>query len=973
MKLEELTTYEILEHRKIADLNSDGYILRHKKTGAKVVLLSNDDDNKVFYVGFRTPPTDSTGVPHIIEHSVLCGSKNFPVKDPFIELAKGSLNTFLNAMTFPDKTLYPVASYNDKDFQNLMHVYLDAVFYPNIYREEKIFRQEGWHYEMEDSDAELTINGVVYSEMKGAFSSPDDVFERELMSSLFPDNAYSVESGGDPEVIPELTYEQFLDFHRNYYHPSNSYIYLYGDMDMAEKLSWIDENYLSAFDYRKVDSEIILQQPFSKPRRIVKEYPITEDEQEEDKTYLSYNNVVETSLNNELYLAFQILDYAICSAPGAPVKKALIAKGIGKDVFGSYDNGGYQPAFSIVAKNANASREQEFVEEVERILKQICEEGIDEKSLLAALNYYEFKYREADFGSYPKGLMYGLQIMDSWLYDENLPFCNVEALATFKLLRERVGTGYFEKLIQKYLLDNRHKSIVVVKPKKGLAAQRERELAERLAAYKENLSNDEIARLVDETQALRAYQEEPDTKENLEKIPLLKRSDLRKKVLKIDNTLQKVGDTALLRHDIFTNGIAYVKFAFDCSQVPADLFVYTGILKACLGYMDTKNYTYGELFNEINIKTGGIDAALVPYTNVNRSECVKMVYEVKAKVLYENIGEAFRLVEEMILQTQLSDTQRLYEIIAELKSQIESRMISAGHSVASVRAMSYFSKSAALFELNNGIPFYQLLEHLEANYDVEKDGLIEKLQTLLQSVFRAENLLVDYTSPLKDAPDVSNAIMHLKERLFTEKVAKEPLDVELSVKNEGFKTSAQIQYVCRAGNFRNKGYRHTGVLNVLRTILGYEYMWNQVRVKGGAYGCMTSFSRSGDTYFVSYRDPNLKKTVDVFENVVSYLKDFSADERQMTQFIIGTVSDVDTPLTPAGRGTRSYVMYMTDLTEEQLQKERDELLQTTQEDIRQMAAYMQAFLDDGCICVVGNQENIENAAGLFKELKPLFH
>ena len=492
MRIEELSSYEILEKKESADINSVLYLCRHRKTGAKVALVSNDDDNKVFYIGFRTPPKDSTGVAHILEHSVLCGSEKFPVKDPFVELVKGSLNTFLNAMTYPDKTIYPVASCNDKDFQNLMHVYLDAVFYPNIYKKEAIFRQEGWHYELESPEGELKVNGVVYNEMKGAFSSPDDVLEREMMNSLYPHTTYGCESGGDPEVIPELTYEEFLDFHRKYYHPSNSYVYLYGNMDMAEKLEFIDREYLSKFDEQKIDSAITDEEAFLTPGRVVREYPISEEEDEEENTYLSLNWSVGNSLDKELYIAFQILDYALCSAPGAPLKQTLVDKGIGKDVYSIYENGIKQPFFSVVAKDTSVSREGEFLDTVKQVLTEIAEKGFEEKSLLAGINYYEFKYREADFGSYPKGLMYGLQALDSWLYDERKPFVHIEANETFAVLRSKIKAGYFEGLVQQYLLDNTHCSVVVLKPCKGLTEQMEETQKQKLKGLKAAMSPEQI-------------------------------------------------------------------------------------------------------------------------------------------------------------------------------------------------------------------------------------------------------------------------------------------------------------------------------------------------------------------------------------------------------------------------------------------------------------------------------------------------
>ena len=440
MNFDRLLGYELIQEKKLADLKSEGYYLRHKKSGAKVLLMKNDDENKVFFVGFRTPPEDSTGLPHILEHSVLCGSKNFPLKDPFVELVKGSLNTFLNAMTYPDKTVYPVASCNDKDFQNLMHVYMDAVFYPNIYVHDEIFRQEGWSYNLENAEDALTYNGVVYNEMKGAFSSPEGVLDRVILNSLFPDTCYANESGGDPECIPELTYEQFLDFHKKYYHPSNSYIYLYGDMDFEEKLAWLDKEYLSSFEAIEIDSTIGLQRPFEEMKEIVQTYSITSNEPEEDNTYLSYNKVIGTSLDRELYLAFEVLDYALLSAPGAPLKTVLTDAGIGKDILGSYDNGIYQPIFSIVAKNANEEQKNEFVELIESTISKIVKEGIDTKALEAGIHYHEFRYREADFGNFPKGLEYGLQIFDSWLYDDEVPFLHLEALAVYEFLKSQITT-----------------------------------------------------------------------------------------------------------------------------------------------------------------------------------------------------------------------------------------------------------------------------------------------------------------------------------------------------------------------------------------------------------------------------------------------------------------------------------------------------------------------------------------------------
>ena len=972
MKIEEMTSYRLVEKKKIEDLNSMSYLLEHKKSGARIALLSNDDENKVFYIGFRTPPEDSTGVAHILEHSVLEGSRDFPVKDPFIELAKGSLNTFLNAMTYPDKTVYPVASCNDKDFQNLMHVYLDAVFYPNIYKEPKIFEQEGWHYEMESPEDELSINGVVYNEMKGAFSSPDDVLEREITNILFPDTSYSNESGGDPEAIPDLTYEQFLDFHRKYYHPSNSYIYLYGNMDMAEKLEYLDEAYLSHFDRITVDSEIGVQAPFEACAEAGKFYPITESEPEEDNTYLTYNIVVGDSLDRERYIAFQILDYALCSAPGAPLKQALLDKGIGKDIYSYYESGIRQSYFTIVAKNANLDRKAEFVECIEENLRRLSQKGIDKKALRAGLNFYEFRYREADFGSYPAGLMYGLQVLDSWLYDDAKPFIHIEAGETYKKLREKAETSYFEELIRECMLENTHKGILTLAPRKGLAEERDRILTEKLAALKESFGSEQIQEVVEETHALLEYQETPDSKEALATIPLLKREDIRKEAEPLVNEIRKTGDTTVMYHDIFTNHISYFRFLFDVKQVPEELFPYIGILKSVLGYVDTENFTYGELFHEINMETGGITSVTNFFTNArNLSDCL-VTFEMKAKTLEDNLPRTVQLVEEIMLKSKFDDGKRLYEILAELKSRLQSNPISSGHSVAASRAMSYFSRPAAIQEQVNGMPFYRLVADLEKNFDSRREDLQHKLEALVRCIFRPENLMLDYVGTEDHYEEFIALAGQVKEALYKEPVETKPFVIEPVKRNEGFLSASQVQYVCRAGNFINKGLAYTGALKVLKVMMSYEYLWQEIRVKGGAYGCMCAFGKSGDSYFVSYRDPNLKSTVEAYEKAADFIEAFDGDERTMTQYIIGAVSELDTPLNPAAKGLRGMSSYLTNQTYEDYQRERDELLGADVNTIRSLAAVIRAFMEDDCLCVVGNDNRLKEDKEMFDVLENLY-
>lgn len=971
MSMKDLQAYEVQKEEDLKGIKAKGYLLRHRKSGARVVYIENDDNNKVFSIGFRTPPSDSTGVPHIMEHSVLCGSRNFPAKDPFVELVKGSLNTFLNAMTYPDKTVYPVASCNDQDFQNLMHVYMDAVFYPNIYEHEEIFRQEGWSYQLDSAEDKLKYNGVVYNEMKGAFSSPEGVLDRVILNTLFPDTSYANESGGDPEVIPELTYEQFLDFHRKYYHPSNSYIYLYGDMDIEEKLHWLDQGYLGKYDREPVDSRIRFQEPFAEMQEKVIPYSIASEESEEDNTYLSYNKVVGTSLDKELYLAFQILDYALLSAPGAPLKKALTDAGIGKDIMGSYDNGIYQPIFSVIAKNANEEQKEEFIQVIEDVLRASVKNGIDTKAIEAGINYYEFRYREADFGNYPKGLMYGLQMMDSWLYDEEKPFIHIEALDTFEFLKKQIGTGYYEELIQKYLLDNPHGAIVIVTPEKGRTARMEAELEEKLQKYKESLTAEEVEAFVQKTQALEAYQSEPESEENLEKIPVLKREDISREIEPIINEEMTLAGVPVIFHEIETNGIGYVDVLFDMSLVEEQDLPYVGILQSVLGIIDTKRYDYGTLFNEINVNTGGISTSLELYNDVTniREKAFKATFEIKGKALYGKLPVAFDMMREILMESKLNDGKRIREILAMLKSRLLMKFQSSGHVTAVLRAQSYASPAAKLKDMTNGIAFYETVSYIEEHFEEEKEKLSEKLIDLSKKLFCGDNMMLSYTAAREGLEGLEEMVEKLKNSLHTRTAEEDKRCViHCEKKNEGFKTASKVQYVAKAGNFIDLGVAYTGALQILKVIMSYDYLWQNIRVKGGAYGCMSNFNRIGEGYFVSYRDPNLKRTLDVYDGVVDYLKNFTVSERDMTKYIIGTMSGIDQPMTPASKGERSMNLYMNKVSAEMIREERNQILDAEQDDIRALYKVAEAVLQADQMCVIGGEDKIEEEKELFKTL-----
>ena len=971
MTIHDLAEYEILDEHRVEDVQSDGFILRHKKSGARIAILSNNDDNKVFYIGFRTPPEDETGVPHIIEHTTLCGSKKFPVKDPFIELAKGSLNTFLNAMTYPDKTVYPVASCNDQDFKNLMDVYLDAVFNPNITKYEEIFKQEGWHYELTGKDDELKINGVVYNEMKGAYSSPDEVLSSQIYRSLFPDNTYSKDSGGNPEYIPKLTYEAYLDFYHKYYHPSNSYIYLYGDMDVVERLEWLDKEYLSLYDYKKVNSEINKQPAFDEIKNVEAQYSITMDDSQENKTYLSYNRVVGDSLDEMLYQAFDVLDYALVSSPGAPVKQALIDAGIGDDVYGSYDAGILQPVFSFVAKNANASQADEFESIIESTLKEVVKTGINKEALLAGINSSEFKFREADFGQFPKGLLFGLNCLDSWLFDDMKPFIHLECLGTFAKLRKAVDTDYFEKLIQEYLLDNTHGSSVTVKPKRGLGNEREEALAKELSDYKASLSDEEIKKLIEDTEHLKKYQEEPSSDEDLRKLPMLTRADMKKNAMPFSNIEDELLDVKVVRHDIESNGIDYISFLFDAGDFAQSELGYLGFFTNALGLVSTEKYSYTDLANATNIYTGGISTGTASHPDIKDRNNFVFKFEVKLKVLEKNLDKALELMEQMLLTSDFTDTKRLGELVAQIKARLQANLSSSGHLVAAMRSMSSFSRYALYQDELKGVAFYRSICRIEKELSESPKSVSDKLAAIAKKLFARNRMLISFTGNNEAYGNAKPSLEKVIAGFNKMSAVGNQAEVHFNTAKEAFIDASQIQYVAKTGDFICEGYEYTGALRLLRIILSYDYLWINVRVKGGAYGCMNTFLRSGESYFVSYRDPNLSDTLDVYDRIPEYIKSFSPDERDMTKYIIGTFSALDTPMTPEAKGSRSLSAYLEGITYEQIQKERNEILNAQPEDIRRLADLVEAVLKKDSICVIGNENMIKESAGLFENVEKL--
>lgn len=967
--------YEICYKEELDGVFGRGVILKHKKSGARVCLVQNDDINKVFLIGFRTPPSDSTGVAHIIEHTVLCGSKKYPVKDPFIELAKGSLNTFLNAMTFPDRTLYPVASCNDKDIKNLSDVYMDAVFNPNIYKYQEIFRQEGWRYELNSPDDDITINGVVYNEMKGAYSTPEDVLEYKTMQAMFPDVTYGFSSGGDPDVIPSLTYGQFLDFHRKYYHPSNSYIYLYGNYDFEERLDWIATEYLDNYDYEYIDSEIGLQPAQNGIKYVTDSYSVTDDEDTENRTYLSFNAVMGDVLDVKRGLAWDILTYVLLTAPGAPVKQALLDAGIGKDIWGDYENYLRQSYFGIYAKDTEASKLDGFETVIRKTLEEQIDNGINSDALLGAINIMEFSYIEGDTGSYPKGLIQAFNIFTTWLYDDEAAFAQCHKKKLFSELREEIKNGYFEKLIREDILDNKNVVIHTLKPECGLNVRKEKELAKKLADYKASLCSEEILRLAADTLSLKEYQETDDTPLQKATLPVLHVSDVNREAVKLNTVEKKCGSHTVLFHEENTGGISYIKLLFDIEDIKEEYLPYVSLLANVLSKrLNTGNRTVSELNTLINIYTGGLGVSYRSNAVYNNPERIRLHFMIESKVFPENTEKLFEIISEIINDSVFDDVKRIKEILGERVSNMEAELTNAGHKTAISRAKSYFSHLERMNQLLHGIDNFRFSKELFENFDERSAETVKILKELAGSIMTADRLLLDITSDIKGLELLSENVAEFMPAIDKKCVdetffSKEKKPFEADAKNEALKISGQIQYVAVAGSFTDAGVKYNGAFEVAKTILAYDYLWTNVRVLGGAYGCVFELSELGDTCgFVSYRDPNLSETYEVFKRSADYFRNLSLTDEEVEKYIIGTISRKDVPLSPSALGNLALGAYLAEVPYSPLQKERDEILATDIEAVRSVAPLLEAVAGSGFVCTVGCETALEKNRDLFKTI-----
>ena len=976
-ELKSLPAYKLEYEEHVPDCNGQGMLFRHIKSGARVSVISNDDENKVFCISFRTTPTDDTGVAHITEHSVLCGSDKYPPKDPFMELEKSSLNTFLNAFTYPDKTCYPVASCNDADFANLSDVYMDAVFHPNTYKHEEIFRQEGWRYELNSKDEPITINGVVYSEMKGAFSSAEDRQYRELTHALFPDTTYGVESGGDPKAIPDLTYEQFLDFHRRYYHPTNSYIYIYGNMDVEERLEWLDREYLSKYDVQPVDSAVTMQKPMG-VSEIHSFYPIGEDDTEEDAGYLAWAFTLNHANDLLENAAMGVLVDALFNVPGAPIKEALVKAGIGQDISCYVSDYILQPFVAMVIRNTSADKLDEMKKILKSELERLVREGVDKKSLLGIINGGEFRYCEADYGSEPKGLEYGVNALKTWLYDDTKAFAALHVRESFEPLRRMIDEGGYERLIEKYMLNGSNVVFQTMAPKKGMTAESDRALEEKLAAYKASLTDAQLDEMIEKTAALRAYQEEPSTPEELATIPMLAREDIEKKSPELIISETEICGIPTYLHDIDTNGIVYFKLLFDMDTLDIKDAKYAAFAAEFAGRMNTAKHTYLEFNTEVNIYTGGMGMRPISFPLYGTDDDYRIVMAATGMVLEKNLDKMLELLGEELLETDFSDPVRIRELAGETKAGMQYSLAARGNSTAAGHALAGLASDAVYDEQFKGLGMYRNICALLEMNDEEIKETATSMKRVLADTFGSDNMLIDVTCG-KDVFERNKDKFAAFAKRFGKvrhdsKKPGERLGTHFPERtvSEGLKTAGEVNYLAIVGKSGRCTPEKSGVMAVARHILGTEYLWNNVRVLGGAYGSGFSFDPvKGIGTFTSYRDPHLARTLDVYKKAADFLRNFEADERTMTKFVIGTMGGVDRPLSPSAKGARALAATLSGRSPEAIQKQRDAILSADVEDIRSCAQILDKVLSDYCICAVGTEAKLNSHKEMFETVTNL--
>ena len=950
--------FELIREREIPEFNARAFFYRHR-TGAELLSLSNDDENKVFGINFRTPVADSTGVAHIMEHAVLCGSRKYPVKEPFIELVKGSLNTFLNAFTYPDKTCYPVASQNLQDFYNLIDVYLDAIFYPRI--TPQVLQQEGWHYELEQTDGPLSYKGVVFNEMKGAYSDPEQVLAAHSQHSLFPDNTYGKDSGGHPRHIPDLTLEQFKTFYQKYYHPSNARIFFYGDDDLEQRFELLEE-YLKDFEPRATDSAIGPQPRFTAPQRQVHKYA-TAPGSEERRGMVTVNWLLEEGIDLNTHRALQILEYVLIGTPGSPLRKSLIDSGLGEDLTGSgLGTELAQLYFGTGLKGVAPERIDAVETLILETLERLEQEGIEPEMTAAALNTYEFRLRENNTGSYPRGLMLMFRSLSGWLYDRD-PFATLSFEESLSWIKSRLKEDdrYLERLIRRHLLDNVHRTTVILEPDSELEKREEAEEEERLEQARASMSAEELKKVIADAQKLEELQTTPDSPEALATLPRLQLSDLDReiKVTPIEETVQE--EAKVLYHNLPTSGIAYVDVGFDLHALPQEYLPYVSLFGRALLEMGTEKENFVQLAQRIGARTGGIWSQSLVSTRRDGASSTARLF-LRGKTMSDQVGELFSIFEEVLLTTKFDDRERFLQIALEEKAGEEADLVPGGHRVVSLRLRGQFDEASWVSEQMRGISYLFFLRRLIEEIEESWESVRDRLETMRRMLVNRRALLCNATLDGEKRSRFEPQLTSFLQRLPATDWQPPGWTPDYRNVSEGLTIPAQVNYVGKAANLYDLGYQLDGSSSVITRYLATTWLWDRVRVQGGAYGAFCSFDPfTGVLSYASYHDPNLLDTLEVYDGSGRFLKELEISDDELTKAIIGTVGDLDAYQLPDAKGFTSMVRYLTDITDEFRQRLRDEIMSTRSKDFGNFSGLLEQVGKTGRVVVLGSQEAIDQA------------
>jgi Zn-dependent M16 (insulinase) family peptidase len=954
-------SFDLIREQQIPEVSSLAKFYRHKKTGAEVLSLINDDENKVFGVTFKTPPEDSTGVAHILEHSVLCGSRAYPVKKPFVELLKGSLQTFLNAMTFADKTAYPVASQNLQDFHNLVDVYLDSVFFPLI--SEDTFRQEGWHYEREASQGPMVFKGVVFNEMKGAYSSASAVLGKASQLSLYPDTTYGVNSGGDPKAIPDLTYDYFKKFHETYYHPSNARIVFYGDDPEEERLSILDK-YLGQFDRIEVKADIGEQPRWSEPRRIVETYAASAEEADSDKktSMISVNWLLDRIEDPNLSLNLAVLEHVLVGTSAAPLRKALIDSGLGEGLTGSgLAEDMLQPYFTVGLKGideADADRVEALILET---LKRLADEGIDKETIEASVNSLEFALRENNTGSFPRGIALMFRSMRTWLHGGD-PLEPLQFEAPMQALKDRLAAGerVFEALIRNYLVDNKHRTTVLLKADPEQGAREAAEERARLDAALEAMSDADRADVAEQTRRLKELQDTPDAPEDLAKIPTLTIGDLPRQNKPIPIEHEEVAGVRTFMHPLATNGVLYLDLGFDLKALPAELLPYLPIFSRALTQTGTSTESFVSLSQRIGRSTGGIGVNRWSSARRDGKGTAAWLF-VRGKAVPDKTGELLAIIHDVLTDARLENKDRIRQMVLESKAGFESSLAGMGNAIAGSRLRAQFNESDWLGEQTGGVSQYFFLRELAKRIDSDWPSVEAALKQIRDILLVRAGMIANVTADGEAIDAFRPALAAFLNDLPEGIEAGAGWGYAGKRLSEGLTFPGKVNYVAKGGNLLALGLKPTGGMAVAVKHLNTTYMWDKIRVQGGAYGGGSSFDPfSGNFAFTSYRDPNLIETLDNYDNAAAFLRK-AIDDQGLTRSVIGVIGTVDAYRLPDAKGFTSMLWELMGDTEEARQERRQEILGASRADFTALADGLDALRRDAEVVVLGSESAIKAA------------